>query len=288
VFFDIDSIELGQDFRTVIASTLESCDVVLVLIGPTWLAEDEHGRRRIDDPTDFHRIEVETALNSGLRVIPVLVGGAPMPSSSELPTGLQGLAFRNALTVDHNSFNRDVQVLERALRRIEPERPIAAASPSSAATRDVPPADVLAAPAPSQSASVARGRRVAVIAVVAAVALLGIVIATRGGGSTTTDATSLDPGAVDSVVLPAADDIVQQPVDVAVDRLTAAGLGTRVAESGCSNSTDPGFVRQVTVGTELNAHVLFGKSTDEIDSAAAGSLQPGDEVTVWTPTSNPC
>ena len=159
VFFDVDSIDLGQDFRTAIASTLDECDVVLLLIGPTWLASDEHGRRRLDDESDFHRIEVTTALSSGLRVIPVLVGGASMPTASELPPDLQGLAFRNALRVDHGSFGRDVEVLERALRLMESREPTgvptsdpdALSSPPDESGQPVPSAEAAsaaAAPAP--------------------------------------------------------------------------------------------------------------------------------------------
>jgi hypothetical protein len=58
VFFDVDSIDLGADFRDVIASTLAACDVVIVLIGPTWLSSGADGARRIDDEHDVHRIEV--------------------------------------------------------------------------------------------------------------------------------------------------------------------------------------------------------------------------------------
>jgi TIR domain len=369
IFFDIDSVDLGQDFRTVIASTLESCDVVLVLIGPTWLTKDEAGRRRIDDESDVHRIEVTTALNLGLRVIPILVGGAAMPRSSELPGDLQSLAFRNALTVDHGSFTRDVEVLERALRRIEPRepsgarapveptatpsapvapgesdlRPVAAApqtptpapvhSPSPTAAVVVPVVTVAAAPPheatrgakpddvssraptppdPPQDTSSARGGRLAVIVALAAVVLIGIVVVAtrRGGDSPTTTATgtttSIDPGTPDSgaltpgpaattvpevqtsVVLPADTDIFQQPVDVAGERLQSAGLAVSQATNGCSNSTEPGFVRRVTLGSDFQAHILYGKSGDEIDDAAVLALRPGDEVTVWTPSTNPC
>ena len=336
IFFDIDSVDLGQDFRTVIASTLESCDVVLVLIGPTWLTKDEAGRRRIDDESDVHRIEVTTALNSGLRVIPILVGGAAMPRSSELPGDLQSLAFRNALTVDHGSFTRDVEVLERALRRIEPREPSGARGPAEPAATpsapvapgesDLPPvgaAPQTATPAPIHSppppaavvvpvvtvsaappyeatrgarpddmpsraptppvppkdSSSARGRRLAVIVALAAVVLIGtVVVATLRDG---------DSPATTSVVLPADTDIFQQPVDVAVERLKSAGLAVSQATIGCSNSTEPGLVRRVTLGSEQSTHILYD-TIDEIDVAARLALRPGDEVTVWTPTTKPC
>ncbi len=99
---------------------------------------------------------------------------------------------------------------------------------------------------------------------------------------TTTSAPSPD------VVLPEAATIYNQPVDDAVTLLTAAGLAVDTAGIGCSNSTDPGMVRRVTVGSEQNVQIIYGKPTDTIDDAAASSLLPGDEVTVWTPSSNPC
>jgi hypothetical protein len=366
IFFDIDSVDLGQDFRTVIAATLQSCDVVLVLIGPTWLTTDETGRRRIDDESDVHRIEVTTALNLGLRVIPILVGGAAMPRSSELPGDLQSLAFRNALTVDHGSFTRDVEVLERALRRIEPREPsgarapaeptatpiasvapgdlppvgtapqtatpapvhspsppaavvvpvvTVAAAPPHEATRGAQPDDVSSRtptpPVPPKDTSSGRGRRLAVIVALAAVVLIGIVVVAtlRGDDRPTTTAsgttTSIDPGTPDSVapttgaaattvpevqtsvVLPADTDIFQQPVDVAVGLLQSAGLAVSQDTDGCSYSTEPGLVRQVTLGSTFKAHILYGKSDDKIDDAARLAIRPGDEVTVWTP-SNLC
>ena len=63
MFFDVDSIDLGADFRDVIASTLAACDVVIVLIGPTWLASGADGTRRIDDEHDVHRIEVPESVD---------------------------------------------------------------------------------------------------------------------------------------------------------------------------------------------------------------------------------
>ena len=77
VFMDVDTIEPGLDFVEVIGGAVGSCDVLLALIGARWLgAVDEHGRRRLDDPDDFVVLEITTALERGIRVIPVLVDGA--------------------------------------------------------------------------------------------------------------------------------------------------------------------------------------------------------------------
>ncbi len=99
VFMDIDTIEPGDDFRKVIANAVQTCDVVLVMIGRQWLTiPGPDGQRRLDDPGDWVRVEVATALaNPNVRVIPVLVRGASMPGEHELPGELRELAWRNAL-----------------------------------------------------------------------------------------------------------------------------------------------------------------------------------------------
>jgi hypothetical protein len=75
VFKDIDSIRLGDDFVEVITRAVGSCDVLLALIGEEWLTvSDQDGRRRLDDPDDFVRLEIEAALARNVRVIPILVG----------------------------------------------------------------------------------------------------------------------------------------------------------------------------------------------------------------------
>ena len=100
VFMDFDSIPYGVDFREQIKQTLERARVVVAIIGPAWLGGRGRGSRRIDDPADFVRLEIATALQRGIPVIPVLVDDTPMPSVNSLPEELKGLAFRNALTLD--------------------------------------------------------------------------------------------------------------------------------------------------------------------------------------------
>src|SRR5688500_6019930 len=77
IFKDADSIELGDDFVEVISTAVGSCDVLLALIGDEWVPiTDAHGQRRLDDPDDFVRLEIEAALARKVRVIPILVDGA--------------------------------------------------------------------------------------------------------------------------------------------------------------------------------------------------------------------
>jgi TIR domain len=120
VFKDIDSIGLGDDFVEVITQAVESCDVLLALIGERWsTVTDAGGRRRIDDPDDFVRLEVEAALDRGVLVIPILVDGAAMPPAEELPAGLDKLVRRQALELSPGRFDSDtkrlVEVLDRTI-----------------------------------------------------------------------------------------------------------------------------------------------------------------------------
>ena len=117
VFQDIDAIEAGENFIVAIDRSLTSCSVVLVVIGPEWtFVKDKTGNRRLDNPNDTVRLEVAKALGRKDRlVIPVLVGGAQMPSEDELPSELRELAQRNAFELSDTrwtyDFDRLVEVL---------------------------------------------------------------------------------------------------------------------------------------------------------------------------------
>lgn len=117
VFMDVVDIEPGRDFRHAIDRQLASCGVLLAVIGKAWLdVKDESGRRRLDDPADFVRIETATALKRDIPVIPVLVQGAKMPKAEQLPQDLADLAYRNAAEITHARWDSDVQLLIKALR----------------------------------------------------------------------------------------------------------------------------------------------------------------------------
>jgi outer membrane protein assembly factor BamB len=108
VFKDIDSIGIGDDFVETITNAVGSCAVLLAVIGRRWLtATDEKGRRRLDEPGDFVRLEIETALERGIRVIPVLVEDARLPNAADLPDSLVALASRQALELSPNRFASD-------------------------------------------------------------------------------------------------------------------------------------------------------------------------------------
>ena len=96
IFRDVDLIPIGKNFETVIGEAIRGASACLVVIGPAWLAATHGGRRRLDDPEDFVRTEVELALKSGIEVIPVLVDGARMPGEKDLPKSISALAKLNA------------------------------------------------------------------------------------------------------------------------------------------------------------------------------------------------
>jgi hypothetical protein len=116
VFKDIDSIEFGDDFVEVITTAVQSCDVLLALIGDRWLTmTDDEGRRRIDNPDDYVRIEIEAALDRNVRVVPILIYGARMPRAQDVPPSLAGLVRRQALELSVSRFDDDVSRLLRVL-----------------------------------------------------------------------------------------------------------------------------------------------------------------------------
>src|ERR1700682_3241130 len=117
LFLDVDNIAPGLDFMRVLDERVAECDVVLAVIGKGWIdARDATGARRLDDPDDFVRIEITSALNQGKRVIPVLIGDTPMPHQEQLPQALRPLARRNAVRLTHERFRADTQGLVKALQ----------------------------------------------------------------------------------------------------------------------------------------------------------------------------
>src|SRR5215204_2118834 len=119
VFRDIDSIEPGLDFVEAVQRAVGSCEVLLAVIGKSWLtATDETGRPRLDDPYDYVRMEISAALNRKTRVIPVLVQGASMPRTDELPDDLADLTRRNAVELHDTNWESDVGRLISTLEQV--------------------------------------------------------------------------------------------------------------------------------------------------------------------------
>lgn len=118
VFIDVDAIPLGVDFREYLNQAVAKSDLMLALIGDDWLnVKNAQGLRRLDDPADFVRIEIEAALKQKISVIPVLLAQANMPLESELPPSLQSLAFRNAAEIrSGRDLNHHIEQLIKGLK----------------------------------------------------------------------------------------------------------------------------------------------------------------------------
>lgn len=148
VFMDVAGIEAGRDFRKVIEENVARCGVLLVVIGPEWLhAKDESGERRLDDPSDFVRLETASALSRDIPVIPVLVRNAEMPHSEQLPEGLKDLAYRNCCELTHARWKSDIQLLIDPLRRLigdsgESGKKIGPKQPTASSQRGTPKQEV--------------------------------------------------------------------------------------------------------------------------------------------------
>ena len=117
IFFDVDTIQAGVNFEQKINTELDNSDAVLVLIGNQWLdCKDKAGNRRLDDPHDYVRLEVATALGKNIVVIPILLQGAQMPSGNVLPDTLYDLSRRNAIRLNDDHWNSDCNLLAGVLK----------------------------------------------------------------------------------------------------------------------------------------------------------------------------
>ena len=120
IFLDIDNIPFGIDFRIHISEILQRTDVVLAIIGANWLGVSPDGGTRMRDPTDPVRFEIETAIARRMPIIPVLVDGAKMPDSTDLPAEFGNFAHLNAAEVAtgrefRNQMDRLIAAIERAV-----------------------------------------------------------------------------------------------------------------------------------------------------------------------------
>ena len=118
---DLDTIRGGDNFETVIEEKISQCDVLLAVIGERWLTSTRvNGSRRLDMADDFVRLEIDKALERGVRVIPVLVGGATMPRQDDLPNDLRPLSVRQAMDLRDAHFHADAEQLMGELVKTVP------------------------------------------------------------------------------------------------------------------------------------------------------------------------
>jgi hypothetical protein len=120
IFRDIEGIDIGVNFAVSLERALGACVVMLVLIGPHWLdARDDAGQRRLDQPDDWTRQEVATALKRGIPVVPVLLEDTPLPRPDQLPADLQELASRQQFSLADARWRGDVKALIDKLARVK-------------------------------------------------------------------------------------------------------------------------------------------------------------------------
>lgn len=122
IFMDIDTIEPGEDFVTVIENAVASCDLLIAVIGQNWLRGTTGEAGRLDDPNDFVRVEIAAALERDIRVIPILVQRAAMPLQRDLPDNLTKLARRNAIELSDLRWQNDVEQLIKVMDRVLAQR----------------------------------------------------------------------------------------------------------------------------------------------------------------------
>jgi TIR domain/VHL beta domain len=192
VFMDIDDIQPGVDFDEVVHEAVGNCDVLLALIGPAWLTMvDEHGRRRLDDPDDYVRIELQVALQRNIRVVPVLIHDVGMPRGEDLPDGLQRLSHKQAVSLSNARWKSDIASLIEALESVRPGKPYASEvlelgaleQPAPPKTAPAEPTQTAPGTPPPSQKPVRRKRRRWLWAAGAIVAILVIIAAASGGSS---------------------------------------------------------------------------------------------------------
>jgi hypothetical protein len=129
VFRDATSLEAGHDFRSELRRRLERCTVLVVIIGPSWLtARDESGRRRLDKPSDYVRMEIEESLKRNIRVVPITLNDVRLPLADELPVEIADLAHRQSRVFRSRYYEAD---FEQILAIIDEEIPRATESRDS-------------------------------------------------------------------------------------------------------------------------------------------------------------
>lgn len=198
IFMDIDTIEPGEDFVTVIENAVGSCDILLAIIGRNWLTAGGTGTGRLDNPNDFVRIEIAAALRRDIRVVPVLVQRATVPKAQDLPEDLVKLTRRNAVELTDLRWQTDVDQLITVMERVldkrsgqatEPKHAVAEIrEPSKQDERRDAPASAVTAATPSP---IYKNRPLMIISGVVLVALIAAVIAiwqSQGGQTQSADA----------------------------------------------------------------------------------------------------
>jgi hypothetical protein len=157
VFKDVDSIPFGVDFRIYLDSQVAKCHVFLAVIGPDWMKTRSWGKSRLENPKDFVRIEIESALKRAIPVIPVLVRGSTIPVARRLPASIQDLAYRQAIAIRpdpdfHRDMDRLIEYLNQQIQSSHEHlaRQSRAVTLAEEASKMVPPVETVTSPPEKQ------------------------------------------------------------------------------------------------------------------------------------------
>lgn len=116
VFKDLDSVPAGTDFTSHIADAISGCDVLLVLIGPVWNEPGNTEMHPLDNPNDWVRREIEAAIQQRKGIIPIMIDKTALPQPESIPPQMRELLKRQALTLNHASFEDDFRRIVTAIR----------------------------------------------------------------------------------------------------------------------------------------------------------------------------
>ena len=290
IFRDIDALSPGVDFVEAIETAVASCRAVVVLIGREWLrVTTPDGRRRLDDPDDFVRLEIAAALERGIRIIPVLVEEATMPATAELPAPIARLGRFNALEISDTRWDYDVGRLIDVLDDSVPSPP----PPPPPAPAPVP------APGPAPDEPPRPGLPLWVkigIPAVLAVILAVVVVLLAGGGDDDTDVVAATSTTARGVTTTAGrggttttaartvtlTNVFGQDEAVALQRLRADGVSPEAIRV-CSNSVASGKTRQVVLPDRAETELVGSGGV----TAAGRAVAAGSRVIVKVST-GPC
>ena len=193
IFMDIDTIEPGEDFVTVIENAIGSCEILIAVIGREWLSPRGETPRYMDNPNDFVRLEIASALSRDIRVIPVLVKRASMPKPQDLPDDIAKFTRRNAVELSDNDWQNDVDQLIRVVERVLRQRAEAGSQVHEETQTWVDPLAITIASTPSPAVPLSeshatsdildptppgedRGKRTMLLVIIASISVLATVV----------------------------------------------------------------------------------------------------------------
>lgn len=253
IFRDVETIDPGVDFVDALDRALRECVVMLVVIGPQWIGiTDKNGQRRLDNPHDWTRVEVATALQRNIRVIPVVLDGTTMPDEPELPDDLKPLARRQAQDLSDKRWHSDIEHLVDTMARIPGLQRV----PTPAAAAATAPAknETLLEQVKSPLDKAARGVKKTLMiigGIMVALVAIGLMVDDSSDGGTTAS----NSGGTSSPAQPAVAERDPAPVPAPPP---AAAAPTVTDYTGLWRSTTGESYHLRQSGTRLDVAILLG------------------------------